>query len=179
MNLIFKNYIHLTQEQSQTILELRNSDYIRSNMHNSEIIPLNNHLNWVETLKTNFQKEYFALILDDVVVGSCSFVQDENGVSSWGIFFVKTINPLISSVSAYLFMQYLFDIKGFTSIDSQVLKTNSLALRFNQNLGFCIYKEEKEFFRLSLSKKQWQTNTNNRFITSIKRYLGRIKYEFQ
>lgn len=179
MTLLFKNYIHLTQEHSKAILALRNSEYIRTHMHNSEIIPLENHLQWLSTLHNNSTKEYFALIVDDVIVGSCSWLKDDKEVVSWGIFFVPTINPIISSLSAYLFIDYLFEKKGFQSLDSQVLKNNPLAFKFNQNLGFSLYQENNQFYSLSLHKKEWKSNANNRFITSLKKYLGKIKYEFQ
>lgn len=179
MTLCFKNYTHLNFEESQAILALRNEEYIRMHMHNSDMISLENHLKWVDNLKNNNQKEYFALMLDEVIVGSCSWVQDEKGIISWGIFFMQNSHPLVPSLCAYLFMQYLFEQKAFQSVDSQVLKSNSLALKFNQNLGFSLYDETLESYILSLNQSQWEKSQENRFITSLKKYLGKIKYEFQ
>lgn len=179
MNLIFKNYIHLNATQSNAILNLRNLDYIRLNMQNSMPIPLENHFQWIPTLKNNPCKEYFALILDGVVVGSCSWVKNEANEILWGIFFAQTIHPIVSSVSAYLFISYLFEEKKTAIIHSYVRKSNPLALKFNQHLGFSMDKDDEEFHYLSLTKNQWQENTQSRFITSLKKYLGKIKYEFQ
>lgn len=179
MKLCFKNYIHLTQAQSKAILDLRNLDYIRLNMQNSTPIAWENHLQWIQTLHDNLHKEYFALILNDTVVGSCSWVKNEENIPLWGIFFVQTINPIISSLSAYLFISYLLEDKQEETIYSYVRKSNPLALKFNQHLGFSINKDDDEFHYLSLTKKQWQEKTHSRFITSLKKYLGKIKYEFQ
>jgi UDP-4-amino-4,6-dideoxy-N-acetyl-beta-L-altrosamine N-acetyltransferase len=179
MNLLFKNYIHVNGVQSEAILALRNCEYIRLNMYNTQTISLQNHTQWMKSLEQNRSKEYFALILNDAVVGSCSWVKDENNIISWGIYFVKTINPIISSLSAYLFMEYLFEVKCFETIDSKVRKNNPLAYSFNQNLGFVLYKEEEDFYCLSLNKEQWKKNNHTRFITSLKKYLGKINYEFQ
>ncbi|MFA7083393.1 MAG: hypothetical protein WC141_02545 [Arcobacteraceae bacterium] len=179
MKLLFKNYTHLTPTQSACILELRNLEYIRTNMKSTEIIALEKHLEWVQTLKNDTSKEYFALILDEVVVGSCSWMREENNKVSWGIYFINSINPLVSSLSAYLFIEYLFETKKNTHIESFVRKENILAYKFNQHLGFSLYKEDESFFYLNLTKEQWVQRGNNRFIISLKKYLGKIEYEFQ
>lgn len=179
MKLLFKNYTILSEEESQSILELRNKDYIRLNMQNTEPIKMRKHLEWIGTLKDDMSKEYFALVLDEKVVGSCSWVQDEKDRITWGIYFAQTASPLLSSMGAYLFIEYLFKVKNNNIIQSYIRKENIAAYKFNQNLGFVLNNEDTIFYYLSLSKEQWLEQSTHRFITSLTKYLGKIEYEFQ
>lgn len=179
MKIVFKNYTTLSTDESITILELRNRDYIRQNMQNSDVIKRDNHLMWVKSLKNDTSKEYFALLLDEKIVGSCSWVEDEQDIITWGIYFSQTTIPLVPSLSAYLFIEYLFGVKNNDSIKAYIRKENISAYKFNQNLGFVLNNEDTIFYYLSLSKEQWLKQSTHRFITSLKKYLGKIEYEFQ
>jgi UDP-4-amino-4,6-dideoxy-N-acetyl-beta-L-altrosamine N-acetyltransferase len=179
MKLLFKNYTILSEEESQSILELRNQEYIRLNMQNTEPIEIQNHLQWVATLKDDMSKEYFALALDTKVVGSCSWVRDEKDRITWGIYFLQTASPLVPSLSAYLFIEYLFKEKNNDSIKAYIRKENISAYKFNRHLGFILDTEDEIFYYLSLSKAQWLEQSTHRFITSLTKYLGKIEYEFQ
>ncbi|MDY0117609.1 MAG: GNAT family N-acetyltransferase [Sulfurimonadaceae bacterium] len=179
MKLLFKNYTILSQEESKTILELRNKDYIRLNMQNTESIEMQKHLEWIETLKDDMSKEYFALVLDEKIVGSCSWVRDEKDIITWGIYFAQTASPLVPSLSAYLFIEYLFKVKNNDTIKAYIRKENISAYKFNQHLGFILDTEDEIFYYVSLSKAQWLEQSTHRFITSLTKYLGKIEYEFQ
>ena len=65
----FKNFINLTEEEKLLVLEWRNSDRVRLKMLNQEIIPLENHLNFIESLKTRTDCKYWLFMLDDIPVG--------------------------------------------------------------------------------------------------------------
>lgn len=177
MKIVFKEYSSLSKNQSQEILDIRNLDYIRKNMITNEIISLQNHLKWIESLKTNLEKRYFAVICEDEVLGSCSWVKEENAFT-WGIFFKDGVNPIISSCCAYLFLEHCFFDEKIKELGSLVKKENNIALNFNKNFGFKIYKEDEDYFYLKLEKEDWENNKNSRLIKSIKKYLDKIEYQF-
>lgn len=179
MKIVFKNYTKLNEQQTQTVLNLRNSEYIRLNMKTTHTIELADHIKWLASLKNSSKQEHFAIFLDNNIVGACSWAEDENSKVSWGIYFTNSINPLISSLSAYLFINYLFELKNNNTIFSYIRKENTLAYGFNKNFGFTLYDEDINFYYLSLSKSQWIKRDNKRFITSLKKYLGKIAYRFE
>ena len=177
MRIIFKNYSHLNEKESLEILDIRNTDFIRKNMITSEIITFKNHIKWINSLKDNLEKKYFAVIGENKVLGSCSWVKEEKNFT-WGIFFKDGVNPIISSVCVYLFLENCFFNEEINILGSLVKKENSGAFSFNKNFGFKIYKEDEEYFYLKLEKESWENNKNSRLIKSIKKYLDKIEYQF-
>ncbi len=67
LKIVFKNFIFLNDIEKKDILELRNKEYVRENMINSEPISLENHILFIESLKENKNKTYFAIFFDDYI----------------------------------------------------------------------------------------------------------------
>ena len=178
MEIIFKDYSTLNKEESLEILKIRNTDFIRKNMINNELINFENHAKWINTLRDNSEKKYFAVICDELVCGSCSLVK-ENENFTWGIFFKTGINPVISSLCAYLFIENSFLSPDIKKIGSLVKKDNRSAYRFNKNLGFELYKEDEKYFYLELRELKWENSKNSKLLKPIKNYLDKIEYEFK
>lgn len=65
----FKNFINLTEEEKLLVLEWRNSDRVRLKMANQDIISLESHLSFIESLKTRTDCKYWLFMIDDVPVG--------------------------------------------------------------------------------------------------------------
>ena len=122
-------------------------------------------------------KKYFVVICENEIFGSCSWVKEKNEFT-WGIFFKDGVNPIISSVCVYLFLENCFFNEEINILGSLVKKENSGAFSFNKNFGFKIYKEDEEYFYLKLEKESWENNKNSRLIKSIKKYLDKIEYQF-
>ena len=176
MKICFKEYSNLTKQESFDVLEIRNLDYIRKNMITNKIISYENHIKWCESLKTNLEKKYFAVFCNNEILGSCSWTNEEMGFI-WGIFFKDGVNPIISSASAFLFLENCFKIDNIQNLNSLVKKENIIALNFNKNFGFELHKEDEEYFYLKLEKENWENIKNNRLIKSIQKYLDKIEYQ--
>ena len=176
MNLIFKDYTKLDEKELVSILELRNQKKIREYMINNEIISLENHLNWIESLKKSTDKKYFSVSLEKEIIGSLSYVNDNQKIS-WGVFFKENINPFVTSSSTFIFLSYVFEISQ--TIYSYVKKENLNAFNFNKNFGFKIYDEDENYFYLKLEKEEWENRKNSKLLKPIKNYLDKIDYEFK
>lgn len=86
MKIVFKNYSILNEQESFEILNIRNKDFIRKNMITNEIINLENHIKWINSLKNNLDKKYFAVLCENEVLGSCSWVKEKDEFT-WGNIF--------------------------------------------------------------------------------------------
>jgi UDP-4-amino-4,6-dideoxy-N-acetyl-beta-L-altrosamine N-acetyltransferase len=178
MKIVFKEYSTLNERESFEILSIRNRDFIRKNMITSEIISSENHMKWINSLKNNSDKKYLAVLCENEVIGSCSWVK-EKAEYTWGIFFKEEVNPIISSCCAYLFLENCFFNDKIEKLGSLVKKENSIAFSFNKNFGFKIYKEDEDYFYLKLEQESWENNKNSRLLKPIKNYLDKIEYEFK
>ena len=178
MKIVFKNYSILNEQESFEILNIRNKDFIRKNMITNEIINLENHIKWINSLKNNLDKKYFAVLCENEVLGSCSWVKEKDEFT-WGIFFKEEINPIISSSCTYLFLENCFFNDKIEKLGSLVKKENSIAFSFNKNFGFELYKEDEDGFYLELEKQKWENRKNSKLLKPIKNYLDKIDYEFK
>jgi len=74
------NFINLNQEEKQLVLSWRNHPQIRKWMKNTEEIPMNEHLKFLETLTTQKNKNYFLVKQDSKYLGVISLVENYLGI---------------------------------------------------------------------------------------------------
>ena len=79
------NYVDCTPEQHREILALRNLDDVRKWMVNPEVISENDHFRFVESLRNNENKLYFAIYKDGILVGTYNLTKEGEGVWERGI----------------------------------------------------------------------------------------------
>ena len=176
MKIVFKDFIYLNDNEKINILELRNQDFVRANMVNSEPISLKNHLSFIEDLKKYKNKRYFAISKEDEILGSLNFIKRDE--ISWGLYFKDEMSPVLKACITYIFLDYIF-LKFDENINSFVKKENKQALSFNKNFGFEVFKEDDKYIYLKLSKKIWTNQKNTKLIKPVKRYLDKIEYYFK
>lgn len=175
LKLVFKNFIFLNDIEKEEVLILRNEDYIRKNMINTEYINLENHNLFINNLKKIENKKYYAIYYSDEFIGSVNFVKTDK--LSWGFYFKEEINPILKSLCAYIFLNFIFDIFN-EPVNSFVRKNNTQALNFNKSFGFKIFDEDKEYIYLCLEKFVWEKYRESRLFNPIKKYLTKINFEF-
>jgi len=146
---IFKNYKDLTLKEHQELLNIRNEEEIREASNSKDIIILDNHLSWLKSI----DDYYFALCIDNKIVGGVNYKLKDNVVTEWGIFFTKKNAPLVSSLATYIFIEHLFTKSNI--LYSEVLKTNQKALRFNLYFGLTILETTSDKYKLVLKKDEW------------------------
>ena len=79
------NYVDCTREQNLEILALRNRDDVRSWMVNPEVIPEENHFKFVESLKGNPNRLYYAIYKNGMLVGTYNLTNEGEGIWERGI----------------------------------------------------------------------------------------------
>lgn len=79
------NYVDCTKEQNLDILALRNRDDVRSWMVNPEVIPEENHFKFVDSLKGNPNRLYYAIYKNGMLVGTYNLTNEGDGVWERGI----------------------------------------------------------------------------------------------
>ena len=67
--LLYKNFTKLTLEEKKLVLQWRNSDRVRLCMVNQHIIQLDEHLQWIESLKDRIDCRYYIVYLDKTPIG--------------------------------------------------------------------------------------------------------------
>ncbi|MBQ6567535.1 MAG: hypothetical protein IJL80_10805 [Treponema sp.] len=69
MRIGFKNFVDLTEEETEAVWQMRNSDSVRLKMYTQDIIPLANHKKWISGLSGRSDCIYFLVHGRDIVAG--------------------------------------------------------------------------------------------------------------
>ncbi|MEA1955356.1 MAG: UDP-4-amino-4,6-dideoxy-N-acetyl-beta-L-altrosamine N-acetyltransferase [Campylobacterota bacterium] len=180
MNLVFKNFINLSKDEHIKLLNIRNSDHVRVQTKSTNIVTLDNHLVWIEKLKLDKSNIYYAVKLNNDIVGSISIISiNHDKLScSWGIYFKQKINPIVSSISTYIIIDKIFNQLNMLKLNLEVMKENNSAYKFDLGFGFKVYKEDSKYYFMSMDYDDWDKNKNVSFLKLIKNKVNKIDYTF-
>lgn len=134
--LCFIDYRIVDEHQHSLVWRARNNDSIRSQMEHTELIPWKSHLNFVESLFTQYRKIYWAVYREDELIGSVNFEYNSVSEVERGIFILP---EFWGKGYAALIDNGLFEIlqkQQILSVTAKVLKTNPRSLHFHLKLGY-------------------------------------------
>ena len=155
-NIILKNFINLNNSEMSMILRWRNHINIRKWMFNKDIITIDSHINFINTLDKNKEKKYFLVQHNENNIGIINFSNIKKDTLEIGIY----SNPDISKVGDILLneiIKYSITILKIKYIYAEVYSNNFSAIklykRFNfrevnvkKNIIYMEYKNENRKF---------------------------------
>lgn len=135
-NIKLINFADLNLGQKEMVLEWRNAPGVRRWMYHQEKIPLEQHLNFIESLKASKEKLYFLVKKDDEDIGVIDFTQIiENKSLHMGLY----TNPKTRGNGTILLneiIHYAFDILKVKKIYSEVFSQNNKAYELYKKFNF-------------------------------------------
>ena len=140
--LVFKNFINLSLEEKKEILRQRNSSDV-AKFCLKKYISLDEHLNFIESLKNDKTKLYMLVLKEEEMLGVISFSEIKEQEAFFGLYKIS------KGKMGNLLMQAMLD-KGFKdlklkNIKARVLKQNTKAIKLYEKFGFKTVAEEKEY----------------------------------
>ena len=139
------NYVDCTREQQMEILRLRNLDAIRKWMVNPNVIPEDSHFRFIEKLKGNSERLYFAIYRDGLLVGTYNLTKEDNKVWERGIF----ANPETQGKGETELWerQILASLPamGIKNISAKVKLDNMRSIKYHEKLGYMEQTRDNEF----------------------------------
>lgn len=127
----------LTREDLEDVLLWRNNDDIRKWMVNSDIIALNDHLNWFERNKTKTDRLFFIFEYQQQPQGYVSFIAVPNSTAyEWGFYIKPDAEKGMGKLLGLTALNYAFEQLNFKKIFGQVLDFNEKSLSFHKKMGF-------------------------------------------
>jgi UDP-4-amino-4,6-dideoxy-N-acetyl-beta-L-altrosamine N-acetyltransferase len=136
------NFIDLSQEEKMMILEWRNKIDIQKWMHTQNDISLEEHLDFINSLKTIKDKLYFLVKKDNIYIGVIDFTQIKPNESlHMGIY----TNPDLKGYGKILLetiIYFSFEILKVEKIFSEVYFENEKAYLLYKSYGFKEYAEK-------------------------------------
>lgn len=146
----FVNYTDCSREQLLEILELRNLDSIRKWMVNPGVISREDHFRFVESLRTNPDRLYFAVYKDSELVGTYNLTNEGGGVWERGIF----ANPAFQGrgLTGKWERQMISGLsgRGIEALSAKVREDNLRSVRYHLRLGFEEVSRDGEYIHYLL-----------------------------
>jgi len=150
-NIFYKNYeiinfINTNDIEKRLILEWRNNDDVRKWMINKDLITIEEHFNYIESLKNNKKKLCFLLKEKNNYLGIVEFDEINNNSASFGInknimSTKKGLGELLEKLSIYIAKTKL----NINKLTLSVLKDNIRAIELYKKSNYSI-KYEKEIY---------------------------------
>ncbi len=136
------NFIDLSQEEKMMILEWRNKIDIQKWMHTQNDISLEEHLDFIDSLRVITDKLYFLVKKDNINIGVIYFTQIKSNESLvMGIY----ANPNLKGYGKVLLetiIYFSFEILKVVKIYSEVYFENEKAYLLYKSYGFKEYAEK-------------------------------------
>ncbi|WP_066165526.1 UDP-4-amino-4,6-dideoxy-N-acetyl-beta-L-altrosamine N-acetyltransferase [Aliarcobacter cryaerophilus] len=137
------NFIDLSQEEKMMILEWRNRLDIQKWMYTQNDISLEEHLDFIDSLKTIKDKLYFLVKKDNIYIGVIDFTQIKPNESlHMGIY----TNPYLKGYGKILLetiIYFSFEILKVEKIFSEVYFENERAFSLYKIYGFKEYSQKR------------------------------------
>lgn len=146
--LIAKNFVTLSSDESEFVRNCRNHDEIRKWMYSDSIIPLWDHINFINSLKENNKNYYWLVKMEEEYIGVISLnrIDFQNRNAYLGIY----ANPFsILRGKGELLIKCIkklaFNYANLHTLKIEVMDINDKATNFYKKAGFMEEGRLKEF----------------------------------
>lgn len=160
----FKNFKEINSEDLKTIFEWRNHPKIRKWMTNKQLIKWNEHLNYIESLKTNTTKEAYLCDYNNSPIGVINVLKNtKNNEAEIGFYISPSkLDNGYGLRLGFYGAQFLFQDKGFDKLMFKAQKNNKSVLRLWNIIGIereRIYESKSSHTELKgeLSRTSFET----------------------
>ena len=155
-DIYFDNFTSLSVEEAKEVLEWRNNDLVRRQMFTNEIISLEKHLSFIESLKTSSDKLYFRIKWKNKSIGVLDYYDTIKGTKIMGLY----LNPefIGSAWGIYLEfigLEYAFDFLNLKEIHCEIIESNESVLKIHNFFNFTTLNIVNNIVFMKIDKKTW------------------------
>ena len=179
----------IQRSDAELILEWRNTDAVRLNMYNHEIIDIESHLRWFDSMLEDDSCQYFIYERNEKPYGVLSFseIDMKNKKAFWAFYSGDTSVRGIGSEMERLALDYAFNTLSLNKLCCEVLEFNTSVIDFHRKFGFKIegvrrqdyLRDEKyyDIYQLAIFKKDYLKTQQTKPIEVEKDYKWSFKFQ--
>ncbi len=137
------NYINLTSDDKNIVLDMRNHPDIKKWMHNQDNISEKSHFDFIRSLKNDMTQCYFLIKQQQQIIGSINFsnISQHNNFVEFGLYAnpfqsLQGSGRLLEAVVTY----YAYEKLGVQKLNLEVYSDNERAINFYNKCGFKLIK---------------------------------------
>ena len=173
--IVLKDYLLLSMEEHEELLDIRNKEYVREVSLDTNIIEFVNHISFVKSLNQS-DKKFFAVIFNDEIIGGVNIFNINRDIK-WGVFFLEESNIIVKSIVPLYFLDYIFQTYKKEEIFLDVKKENINTISYDKNLGFTIFQEDEKIVSMKMSKKEFLEAKEKPFLKRVIKQMKRYSFE--
>jgi UDP-4-amino-4,6-dideoxy-N-acetyl-beta-L-altrosamine N-acetyltransferase len=177
----FINFTELNESEINLVHKERNDLEVRVKMFDNKLIPIQEHLIFLENLKNDNTKIFLLVKRANLYIGVYSLVKIKDSNSQGGFYLFKEArekNLIIDFL--YQTITYIFNNFSITNINGYALKENKAANRINKFFGFrdaIPSKSNDLYYYTEIQKYIWQTEVFNndnviKLVTQTQKYYN-------
>lgn len=179
----------IQRSDAELILEWRNTDAVRLNMYNHEVIDIESHLRWFDSMLKDNSCQYFIYERDEQPYGVLSFseIDMKNKRAFWAFYSGDTSVRGVGSEMERLALDYAFNTLGLNKLCCEVLEFNTSVIDFHRKFGFKIegvkrqdYLRDEKFYdiyQLAIFKKDYLKTQQTKPVELEKSYKWSFKFK--
>ena len=163
MQLHFKTYTRLTEEEARVVLPQRNAPKCRKQMFNSHEVSEQDHFDFIRRLTQRKDCAYWAVVIDGEIQGGV-YLQDIHRQEAVPGIFMQNIGVGMGALAAYYAHNHYFCTLGLQRLIIHVLKGNHHSMQMHLKFGYTaapqytIQNGDKIFCGLELRAEAWKTH---------------------
>lgn len=171
-DIFIKNFVNITEDEKNEILEWRNHDLVRSMMITKDIISFESHSKFIKNLESTNDKSYWIVISKNQKIGVIDFYHIQNSQAFWGYYLnPKYIGSGYGILLEYIVLEIAFSIFKFAELRCESLSKNKSVIKTHQAFGYSTTEEkdnctiqkidyinfenQKEMYKL-ITRKFWE-----------------------
>lgn len=151
------NYIDCTDSQLEEIFILRNLPEIRKWMTNPELIAWEDHIRFIEKLRHDSERRYYAIYKNRVLVATFNLTKEIGTTWERGIITSPSFQGSGSTANLERIILSKLPIDEFTCITAKVKLDNGRSIRYHEKVGYQEVNRDKEYiyyqYDLNMVKK--------------------------
>lgn len=157
----FKNYLDLSTEAKELVLSWRNNINVRKWMNHTEVISLEDHLKFIEGLKSSTTKKYFLAFYKKNPVG-CVYLETKDERNFWGYFLdPELINTGMGTFLEFATLNLFFEQLNLEEVYAEVKADNVNTLSIQSYFGFKLLNEN--IYKLNRDEYSFRGLSFNQF----------------
>jgi len=139
------NYTDCSIEQLREILALRNDDRVRFWMVNPELISEESHFKFIDRLKNDLNRLYFAIYKNGILTGTYNLTNEGDGVWERGI--IADPSTQGTGQTEQWERQILHDLPkyGIKAVTAKVKLDNLKSIKYHEKLGYQEHGRDNDY----------------------------------
>ena len=139
------NYTDCSVEQQREILALRNDDRVRFWMVNPELISEESHFKFIDRLKNDLNRLYFAIYKNGILTGTYNLTNEGDGVWERGI--IADPSTQGTGQTEQWERQILHDLPkyGIKAVTAKVKLDNLKSIKYHEKLGYQEHGRDNDY----------------------------------